>query len=135
MNTIEDEQFSLFMGVYYFILGIPFVAFFTTRLAGQVIKVSDESIESAGMGNLQIMPWNNIKEIKLKDDYIVTPKSGIVYRRRIQNKMIIESDAGDRLIINEPQTKKAKTKLYQTLKSHIPDHLKSNLEEVFSKWR
>ena len=84
LNTIEDEQFSLFMGVDYYVFGIPFVAYFTTRLSSQVIIVSQESITSVGMWGSQKMKWNDVQDINLKDEYIVTAKSGIIYRRRLK---------------------------------------------------
>jgi hypothetical protein len=134
MPVIEDEDFSLFMGVYYFVLGIPIMAFFTNTMLGQIIRISSESIESDGFLNHQKLNWNEIQDIKLKDQYLPQGRVGIIIPRKLQKKMILKSEYGDELIINEPQTKKAKSKLYAHLVLHIPDRLKSMFEDQYAVW-
>ncbi|MDF1699420.1 MAG: hypothetical protein P1U56_26440 [Saprospiraceae bacterium] len=134
ITPLEDEDFGLFMGTYYFLLGVPFVALYTCRIGGQTILISNHSIESKSVFSSQTMKWADVKNIELHDEYIVQGRVGLLIPRKLQKQLIFEAQNEEKLIINEPQTKHAKEQLFKQMIAVIPENIKPEIKKAFKNW-
>ncbi len=132
--SLVNDEFGTAMGVFFFVLGIPMVAAYTTSLTSQSISTDDAGIRIDGMSGLQCVGWQDLAEIGLSDDYIVVRRAGIPLRRKLQRRLRLKSRSGAEVFVNEPQVKSAKNSVREELLKSAPPEWATEIRERLAKW-
>lgn len=77
--------------------------------------------------------WEDIEGFDLKESYTIVGRGGIMMLRKIQTKLVIQTNDGITSLV-EPGFKENKRNLIRTMADKAPERLQPDLEEVSEAW-
>ena len=128
----DDE--IIFMGVFFFFFGIPFVSLYTSRLTSQSLVIDDLGIQLKGISEMDHLSWDEIESIDFSDEYVAVSRVGFLIPRKLQKRLRIRSRSGDSLFLNEPQLQSVKKKIRKQFQIFAPDIIRDKFLSVLIKW-
>ena len=134
VRSVINDDFILFMSVFFLLFGIPILAFYNSRLTFQTLEVDEKEITLHSMSGTTVVRWEEIESFKLSDEYILVGRVGILIPRTLQKRLKVISKRGDKMLINEPQIKSRKKTIIAMLKSHIPKKLLADFSDISDRW-
>ncbi len=110
-----------------------FCALFAANQFSQSVEVTSESLKLHYPGGSKVLTWQDIQGFDLKESYTVVGRGGVMLPRKLQTKLIIQTNDGITSLV-EPGFKETKWKLISTIKDKAPERLHSDLEKVNEEW-
>ena len=131
---IIDDQFVIFMGIFFFCTGIPILTFFTSRFTSQSIEIDSDGIHVASLFEKDAITWESLDSIDFSEEYVLTIRFGIPIPRQLQKRLKLANKTGSCLTINEPQLKSVKKQIALRFEQHAPDQLRNKIKQLMAKW-
>ena len=131
---IIDEDFGIFMGIFFFCVGLPILTLYTSRFTSQSVEIDPEGIHVDSLIEKDSITWESFDSMDFSDEYVVVGRVGILMPRQLQKRLKLESKTGQHLIINEPQLKSVKRQIVLRFEQHAPDHLRDKIKQLLAKW-
>ena len=131
---IIDEDFGIFMGIFFFCVGLPILTLYTSRFTSQSVEIDPEGIHVDSLIEKDSITWESFDSMDFSDEYVVVGRVGILMPRQLQKRLKLESKTGQHLIINEPQLKSVKRQIALRFEQHTPDHLRDKIKQILDKW-
>lgn len=129
-----DDEYMAFMGVFFYIFGIPFISAFTGRFTSQALVINEKGILIDNIRNKTLIAWNEIAGFDFSDEYVLVGRLGMPMPRKIQKSLKIHTKNGDAEIINEPQLKSVKEKIKKEVEKKSPVIVKEKILSILSDW-
>ncbi len=130
-----NDDFPIFMGVFFFLVGIPALTLYTSRFTAQSVEIDSEGISVDSLMGKDFIAWQSIESLDFSDEYIVVGRSGMLMPRQLQKCLELKGAEEDqRLTINEPQLKSVKRQIVSRFEQHAPDHLRDTLKNTLDEW-
>jgi len=120
IDPFYEEQEMNFMGIFFFLFGIPFVAIFTSRFTSQSVLFSTEGMLVDSLSHKDFINWDKIRSVTFSNEYVLVGRVGTVIPRKLQKNLKIEGEDDNILLINEPQLKSVKRKIVDGFKKFSP---------------
>ncbi len=131
---IIDDDFGIFMGMFFFCVGIPVRTVFTSRFTSQSIEIDSDRIHIGNLLEKNSITWESLGSIDFSEEYALVIRLGISIPRQLQKRLKLENKTGQCLIGNEPQLKSVKRQIALRFEQHAPDHLKDKIKQLLVKW-
>lgn len=131
---ITDETFIVFMGNFFFIVGIPVVAYYTGRFTSQSVQINEKGIFVDSLISKKSIEWDALNSISFSDEYIIVARVGLTTPRQLQKCLKLEGKNKESIIINEPQLKSVKKKIFLAFERFTPKHLKEKIDQTLGNW-
>ncbi len=110
-----------------------FCALFAANQFSQSVEVASEGLTLHYPGGSKVLTWEDIRGFDLKESYTVAGRGGIMLPRKLQTKLIIQTNDGI-TSLSEPGFKETKRLLIRTIKEKAPERLQPDLEKVSGAW-
>lgn len=134
ISPLFFEQELSFMGIFFFIFGIPFVAMFTSKLTSQSIIISKDGIMVDNISMKISITWDNINNIEFSNEYVLVGRVGTVIPKKLQKSLKICAKDKNHLLINEPQLKSIKKKILEQIRIKAPNNIWIKFGGILQKW-
>ena len=131
-SFIDDEVVRGLCAIAYLPV-TAFCALFAANQFSQSVEVEDDGLSLHYPGGLKVLIWEEIQGFDLKESYTVAGRGGAMLPRKLQTKLIIQSNDGI-TSLSEPGFKETKRVLIRTIKDKAPERLQSDLEKVSEAW-
>ena len=110
-----------------------FCALFAANQFSQSVEVASEGLTLHYPGGSKVLIWEDIQGFDLKESYTVAGRGGAMIPRKLQTKLIIQTNSGIKSL-SEPGFKETKRVLIRTIKDKAPERLLPDLEKVGEAW-
>jgi len=110
-----------------------FCALFAANQFSQSVEVASEGLRLHYPGESKVLSWEDIRGFDLKESYTVAGRGGAMIPRKLQTKLIIQTNDGI-TSLSEPGFKETKRLLIRTIKDKAPERLQPDLEKVSEAW-
>lgn len=134
IEPVFYEQEMTFMGIFFFIFGIPFMAIFTSRLTSQSVAFSKRGILVDSLNRKDFITWENIQSVAFSNEYVLVGRVGTVIPKKLQKSLKIEGEGETVLLINEPQLKSVKRKIVRGFQNTSPVDVWEKHSDVLNSW-
>ena len=134
IEPITSEEFILFQGAFFFVLGIPFVTLYTSRFTSQSILIDTKGIFVDSLITKNFTSWDSLEYISFSDEYVLVSRVGMPIPRQLQKSVKLTTKDGQSIIVNEPQLKSVKKKIIARFEEFATEPLKGNILEQLKKW-
>lgn len=131
---IIDEMFIVYMGNFFFIIGIPIVTLYTSRFTSQSVHINEKGIFVDSLISKKSFAWDALDTISFSDEYIIVARVGLTTPRQLQKSLKLEGKNEEYIIINEPQLKSVKMKIILKFEQFAPEYLKDKIMQQLNKW-
>lgn len=111
-----------------------FVTLFVSGMASQSISVDPDGFTLSGFSGTRHVTWKEIRSIEPDDQYVVVSRVGMPVPRHLRTNLQVTTNDGESLILFEPATNAAKTKILSALSEHAPAHIKDQLATIGEAW-
>ena len=134
VEPITSEEFILFQGAFFFVLGIPFVTLYTSRFTSQSVLINSKGIFVDSLLFTDFIDWESLKSIDFSNDYVLVSRVGMPIPKKLQQCLKLIGDNEKTILINEPQLKSVKRKIIAKLDEHTPASIKGVILEKLKNW-
>jgi len=100
---LVTDDFGIFMGVFFFCVGIPALTLYTSRFTAQSVEINSEGIHVDSLMGKNSITWDSFDSMDFSDEYIVVGRGGMLMPRQLQKCLTVKATAGQSVTINEPQ--------------------------------
>ncbi len=127
------EQSVLVTGSWFFLPALAFFTVLTLNFTTQAILIDGRGITIFFPSRQATLSWEAIKGLGLREAMILTGSGQALVARKMQTKLVIESD-GESLELFEPGRKRTKKKIVETLARHAPARLQPDIAQLAREW-
>ncbi len=110
-----------------------FFAVFAANLGEQSVTIAERGLLLHYPGKNLFLDWEAIKGIRLKETSVLVGRSGFLLPRKLQTKLIIETEDGDKGLF-EPGLRRTKGRIISELRAKAPERLQRDLGQISQEW-
>jgi len=129
-----NDDFGIFMGNFFFCIGIPALTLYTSRFTTQSVDIDSRGIHVDSLMGKDSIKWEALESLNFSNEYIVVGRGGILMPRQLQKCLKLIGKEEKSLTINEPQLKLIKGQIVSNFIHYAPDHLKNTIEKILGEW-
>lgn len=129
-----NDDFGIFMGVFFFCVGIPALTLYTSRFTAQSVEIDSEGIHVDSLMGKNSLTWESFKSMDFSDEYIVVGRGGMLMPRQLQKCLELKGSGGQSVTINEPQLQSVKGDIVSSFRRHAPEHLEDTIKQTLDEW-
>ena len=132
--TIINDDFGLFMGNFFFCVGIPILTLYTSRFTAQSVEIDSDGIHIDSLTGKDSITWESLESIDFSDEYVVVGRVGVLMPRQLQVSLKLNSKTGQRLSINEPQLESVKEQISMRFARFAPSEWRDKIIHLLARW-
>lgn len=134
VTPLINDDFGIFMGNFFFCIGIPAITLYTSRFTTQSVEIDSKGIHVDSLMGKDSITWESLKSLNFSNEHIVVGRRGVLMPRQLQKCLTLIGKQEQRLTINEPQVKSIKAQIISKFERYAPDHLKDLIKKNLSDW-
>ena len=131
--TEWGEDFAVGMGVFWFVLAYPVLAFITTAMAAQSLAVSRDGIVLHGLLGASAVQWAELEGIHVAQTFSPRRAGGFLAPHRLMKRLEIHG-GGSTLRVMEPPYASTKKRILAQLSEYAPAEWNDRLATVEKEW-
>lgn len=133
VGKFGDEQRSLFMGIFWFGVGCPILALFTTATARQSVLIDEAGISVNSLSGRKSLAWSQVKKIKVQDLHSIRRVADTFAPRKLGKVLVIQGK-DQSLRIMEPPYPSTKQEILDLMTAHAPNKQKKAIKDLSDQW-
>ena len=121
------------MGIFWVVLVYPVLAFITTAVSLQTLRVTCDTIVLKGLFGTAAVAWPEVESIHVSQACSPRKVGGLHAPHRVMK--ILETSAGaSTLRVLEPPYASTKKKIIAALMEHVPEKIKPGIVAMSKEW-
>ena len=84
---IIDDDFGIFMGMFFFCVGIPVRTVFTSRFTSQSIEIDSDGIHLDSLLEKGSITWESLESMDFSNEYVAVSRLGIPMPQQLQKRL------------------------------------------------
>jgi len=134
IQPLINDNFGIFMGNFFFCVGIPALTLYTSRFTAQSVEIDSKGVHVDSLMGKDFIAWESLESLEFSTEYIVVGRGGILLPRELQKCLTLIGGDEQRLTVNEPQLKSTKGHIILRFNKYAPDRLKDTIKNVLDEW-
>ena len=134
IEPLINDSFGIFMGNFFFCVGIPVLTLYTSRFTAQSVEIDSKGVHVDSLMGKDFIIWESLESLEFSSEYIVVGRGGILLPRELQKCLTLIGKDEQRLTVNEPQLKSIKGQIISRFKRYAPDRLKDTIKNTLEEW-
>lgn len=134
IEPLFNEPELTFMGIFFFLFGIPFVSVFTSRFTSQSVQFNSVGILVDSISEKSLMKWEFLQSIEFSNEYVWVGRVGTIIPKKLQKSLKFTDTNNNSVVLNEPQLKSVKKKIIANFEKNAPLQIRENFFNLVKGW-
>lgn len=134
IQPLFNEMELTFMGIFFFLFGIPFVSVFTSRIVSQSVQFNSIGILVDSLSEKNLIKWESLQSIEFSNEYVLVGRVGTIIPKKLQKSLKFTDSDNNSVVLNEPQLKSVKKKIITHFQKYAPIQIREKFLRTLKKW-